>query len=144
MGKIKGKDMNEFINKLIAKLEQESKVVTTPIIEIECLKLSDAIDAVKSVAEECKLFGNSEQVDDGWIPCSERLPEKSGYYLMSVENYGSSDRDMITPIKEVWVRRFHKGIDGDKYQNIWQQMPYETFDVIAWQPLPAPYQKKGE
>jgi hypothetical protein len=33
-------------------------------------------DAEKKLAEEYKLFGNSEQVNNGWITCSERLPEE--------------------------------------------------------------------
>jgi hypothetical protein len=33
-------------------------------------------DAEKKLEEEYKLFGNSEQVNNGWIPCSERLPEE--------------------------------------------------------------------
>jgi hypothetical protein len=57
-----------------------------------------------------------------WIPCSERLPEESGCYLVSVKN----DHE----------RRYSKtswfGKDG------W----FARQDVIAWMPLPEEY--RGE
>ena len=62
-----------------------------------------------------------------WIPCKERLPEKDGKYLVTVDiKWTGTDLD-FRPI----VARFTNGV--------W--MTY-FFDVIAWMPLPAPY--KGE
>lgn len=58
-----------------------------------------------------------------WIPCSERLPEKVGDYLVTTYNgqiarYIYMDTDSS---KEYWVRC-----------------------VIAWMPLPNPYREDGE
>lgn len=63
-----------------------------------------------------------------WIPCSERLPEKTGYYLVQLSrklpNEDYADR----------VVALYNGEDKEF-------MTYERF-IIAWQPLPEPY--KGE
>jgi len=53
-----------------------------------------------------------------WIPCSERLPEVSGCYLVSVKN----DHE----------RRYSKTAWFEK--DTW----FARQDVIAWMPLPEP------
>lgn len=81
-------------------------------------------------------LGNDTNVGGKWIPCSERLPNSNGCYL-------------------VWRPRFFGGeigmpaicyFDG---QNTWHDAYGVNFarvlnesDVVAWQPLPEPY--KGE
>ena len=59
-----------------------------------------------------------------WIPCSERLPEKDGRYLVTCRNWGAWTVD--------W--------------NIWHNEPKQSWvyeqGVIAWMPLPEPYQEK--
>lgn len=156
--------MKEFIDKLIAKLEQESKVVTTPIIEIECLKLSDAIDAVKRVAEE---YGNQvissndleiiralpslyplqdfeeEAIQrvvgnnsDGWIPVSSGKLPKGG-------------DDVIVSYKDRYINHEDGTCDGfyDEVNQMWHLNDYEyceSAEVVAWRRRLAPYQQKGE
>ena len=67
-----------------------------------------------------------------WIPVTEKLPERYGAYLVTMEDmvdeWGDTDED-----DKVQVRWYHKGYgfdDGDEYA------------VLAWMPLPEPY--KGE
>lgn len=65
---------------------------------------------------------------DGWIPCSERLPEESGHYLVQLsrripyENF--ADRVVML-------------YDGEEKAFL----DYESL-IIAWQPLPEPYKPK--
>lgn len=65
---------------------------------------------------------------DGWIPCSERLPEESGHYLVQLsrkipyENF--ADRIVVL-------------YDGEEKAFL----DYESL-IIAWQPLPEPYKPK--
>ena len=56
-----------------------------------------------------------------WIPCSERLPEKSGSYLVTNNNWGE-------PVREV---------------NVWYMTDccWSRHHPIAWMPLPEPYQE---
>lgn len=76
-----------------------------------------AKEIVKEVAKEYM---------DGWIPCSERLPEKNIRVLTTHKNgivqiaYLSDSGNFI--IED----------DGDKY----------VIQVIAWQPLPEPFKER--
>ena len=57
-------------------------------------------------------------VEPQWIPCSERLPEKDGYYLTT------------TCYRQV-------------YCDFWNEDHFDrTEAVIAWMPLPEPYEVK--
>lgn len=64
-----------------------------------------------------------------WIPCSERLPEKTGYYLVQLSrklpNEDYSDRVVV----------LYNGEDKEF-------MAYERL-IVAWMPLPESYKKKG-
>ena len=62
----------------------------------------------------------SAQPEKRWIPCSERLPEKAGKYLVSVRN------------GNVYAGTF------DKYSGNFQCA------AIAWMPLPEPYKEAEE
>lgn len=69
----------------------------------------------------------------GWIPVSERLPEKDGYYFVTKRLIDGRIQTDIEPFwtgADWWKSEFHfAGID------LWE--------VLAWQPLPEPY-KAGE
>lgn len=57
-----------------------------------------------------------------WIPCSERLPDVGGYFL-------------ITTIDElVRLDYFRKSTLND----------FDNYSAIAWMPLPTPYQEEGD
>lgn len=92
-------------------------------------------DAEKKLAEE---YGTDINVgsNDGWIPCSERLPRKYGEYLYTDKNgevhegcYASANIGMI---------RGWSTCDADGFVRL------SDNDVIAWQPLPAPFEPKGD
>lgn len=74
----------------------------------------------------------AKEHNDGWIPCSERLPEKNGMYLVTQKRYSLDTRRMIE-------------IETDYVQFSCGEWCRARFlEVIAWQPLPTPYQPKGE
>lgn len=55
-----------------------------------------------------------------WIPVSERLPEKKGYFLTST-------------------------VFNDVYCDFWNGEEFERTEMIlAWMPLPEPYKKEGD
>ena len=62
---------------------------------------------------------------DKWIPCSERLPEESGNYIVCGK--------YVT-----WVANWF----CDTWWDIEKKCRWTN--VIAWQPLPKPYKPKGE
>ena len=117
--------MQQFIDKLISRLE-ELRTCSDYGTCNHCqyrwcsMELLDADDTIKIINEF------AEEYNNGWIPCSERLPE---------ENI-----EVCVTIKE---------IDGGIYtQTSWLQegqwvvkkTPLEP-KVVAWQPLPEAYHK---
>ncbi len=71
----------------------------------------------------------SAQPEQRWIPCSERLPEESGRYLISALD-GIRRRTTVTPYQPRY-----------KAWTMTGKMAY--WKVVAWMPLPEPY-KEGE
>ena len=67
----------------------------------------------------------SAQPEQRWIPCSERLPNNDGEYVLFCD------------------------IDGDEYVGWyngfnWWTICEDVKDVIAWQPLPEPYREDDD
>lgn len=73
-----------------------------------------------------------EEHNNGWIPCIERLPEDDSICIVTVE-YPNNE----TVVDYGWFDRI--GI-------CWYvgMQEFRTSNILAWQPLPAPYQPKGE
>lgn len=91
------------------------------LIEQSCCDLEYDCDNV-ALRKEVEALPTAQQ----WIPCSERLPDKNGYYLATCERFGrNAEKEVITDFVEL-------------YRGIW----IEPGDVIAWMPLPEPW--KGE
>ena len=92
---------------------------------------------VQEVAEEYK---------GGWIACSERLPEESGYYLVTYHDW--SDGNFLPKYDDTYVRRLHYQISdhfvGWNYpKNVDDRAENDCHkEVIAWQPLPKPYKER--
>ena len=61
----------------------------------------------------------------GWIPCTERMPEKEGFYLISVDSDYAGQPQYIVRI----------GHFNEKYG-----LFYDYGKLVeAWQPLPEPW-----
>ena len=77
-----------------------------------------------------------EENHNGWVPCSERLPEEAFGCLVTVMDCNPSTQTEFENILPYVV-----GYDG----NGWNDIDGETipFEVIAWMPQPEPY-KEGE
>ena len=116
------------------------------------LAFDDAIEIVKQEAEqyeecyndcgECEAYNKEkyhcpkfckvikktvkeiEENHNGWIPCSERLPKYGEVVMCSCTNSGIT----ISCIT-------HKGVKPSK------SVRFGQHSVIAWQPLPKPFQK---
>ena len=88
----------------------------------------------------------AEEYNDGWIPCSERLPEESGYYLVTYHDW--SDGNFLPKYDDTYVRRLHYQISdhfvGWKYpKNVDDRAENDCHkEVIAWQPLPEPFKER--
>lgn len=77
-----------------------------------------------------ELVESEAGADQGWIPCSERLPEDESYILVSFEN--STMPDIARYEEDDEGGTFYPGDDEESYPS------YGLF-VNAWMPLPEPY-----
>lgn len=94
-----------------------------------------------------KIVGNEEKNNDGWIPCSEKLPEDGDcrFYMCTVQNH-EDDPPMYCQYDEELGFGFYSDIydpntlgfiDTEFKTN--SELGYE--EVIAWMPLPEPYKE---
>ena len=84
---------------------------------------NEAIEIVKKEAE---------QYNNGWIPCSEKLPDVRQDVLVTVKYTG------FMGMHGYWIKTGHMEAENDWWGDC------AGGEVIAWQPLPQPYQPKGE
>ncbi len=73
--------------------------------------LNEAADTIETLS--AKLVANS-----GWIPCSERLSDNKGWYLV----YAKNQRPFVAYFK------------GKTFP-----LNNHYHEIVAWQPLPEPY-----
>lgn len=66
-----------------------------------------------------------------WIPCSERLPEKSEWHLAYTDN-GNFDVIYFSKKHQKW-NVFDESTEAN-----------HAIEVSAWMPLPEPYEKGGD
>ena len=75
---------------------------------------------------------NQQPPADQWIPCSERLPDKGGTYIVTQERYRLDDRLYKKPV--VVETTF---ADFNFMDDVWNRARH--LKVTAWMPLPEPY-----
>lgn len=130
--------MQEAFEKIIEKLEDG--VSFSKLNEMErrvggkqtkgfCIGVCFAKEIVNEVAEE---------YNNGWIPCSERLPNKEEFLKAYIRNkYGAEFIVMIEGANRPTT--LYLTSDG-----LWVDDCRNAHEVIAWKPLPEPYHPKGE
>lgn len=59
-----------------------------------------------------------EKYNNGWIPCSERLPDELGRYIVTLKDGRSLEAI---------------------YDNISKRFIMYEYEVVAWMPMPQPY-----
>lgn len=150
--------MKEAFEKIIERLEEEREWSSTHGKDVKFREgrlsgLRTGMRIVKEVAEECKSLtveqkSLTEKFNDGWIPCSVRLPDVDrGKYIVQTEN---GYIDVLCFAKDAYkVCKYdfgkYKGKNKSIFYDYEQEYGYcENDDVIAWMPLPALYQPKGE
>ncbi len=158
--------MKEFIEKLIGRLEEASNNVSDledyscdnwyggrvsgflNSIEIvnqlaeeykdniefsqKCVELAEKMNLCDLVAENVRLSHKirfleleTKKNNNGWIPCKNELPKETGYYIVTYKKNGNL-------LVGYWL---FNGIDFNQTEEV---------KVLYWQPLPAPYNPKGE
>ena len=109
---------------------------------LQLIRVCDLTAIINQVAEEYKrdLTKVNQEYNQGWIPCSERLPEeKEAIYVYE----GSIEPiELIVQIEGAEIPSVAFFVDGE-FKHPFESEGYGfAAEVIAWQPLPEPY--KGE
>ena len=86
--------------------------------------------------------------ENRWIPCSERLPEKYGWYQVTLKDgrvsrlyydykgdrWIDNVRKHMFELYDIYSKRTHKRITEEKEDVYWDDW------VLAWMPLPESYE----
>lgn len=110
--------MNDYISR------QGAMLRVAKVNPVRFKSLNDFHDACVDCLKELP----SEQPEQRWIPCSERLPEHGGRYLISVLD-GTNRRTTVAPY-----------LPRCKAWTMTGRMAY--WKVIAWMPLPKPWKEE--
>lgn len=106
------------------------------------------LDRIKWHVMECDKLGReleklkTAQPEQRWIPCSERIPEEYGEYLISWTT--SQSKRQFIEICECEVTSEYD-YEHERFECEWLLDDYITnypdVTVIAWMPLPEPYKE---
>ncbi len=122
--------MNEF-KKAIEILRYESLHLINPRYQKE-LEL-----AIQVLREENK----KNKYPNGWIPATERLPEKYGRVLATYVEYGVEKVGQVTFGD---IRQSCKPYELVSGFTLFSKYCEEEATIVAWQPLPKPYKAVKE
>ena len=94
-------------------------------------KFNNAIDKAEQIVQEvAEEFATDTNVGtNGWIPCSEKLPELRQNVLVTVKYTG------FMGMHGYWIKTGHMEAENDWWGDC------AGGEVIAWKPLPKPFQK---
>ena len=141
--------MQAVFEKIIEKLEEEKMFYFLTIANTGDEKLDYAYEKVGNALDKSIeiVKQEAEQYNNGWIPCSERLPEndKKKYIVQKTNGF----IDILGFTKDAYkLSRYdfteHKGKKKQLFYDYDSEYGYTEWECEAWQPLPQPYQQKGE
>ena len=87
----------------------------------------------------------SAQPEQRWISCSERVPEEYGEFLVTMTEKAKA-KDLGFDIDETYIRKMRYNSNGwqlPRHIPSWINEAVKD-EVLAWMPLPEPYQEEGE
>ena len=112
--------MGQEVERHLKSAEKEGNVMFAFSIKNQLAMLRNVLNCVKHQSKMEK-----------WILCSEKSPKNDGFYLATIDGEIAGEEKPFTGLAE-----FENG------QWIDDEEDYKC--ILAWQPLPEPYQPKGE
>ena len=119
-----------MINEQVKELRKAAKWFDAACFPEGSKLANEAADTIESLSFKLQAKNMELAAEDyggGWIACSEKLPDKNGYYIIQ------------TQTNNIKIARYHYNTTRE-YMAFWiDHMKVEN--VVAWQPLPEPYQQ---
>ena len=127
--------MQEVFEKIIEKLEelfQDLNVIEVlSYVDFDSTIQNSLDNFLKAITNEAIeiVKQEAEKYNNGWIPCSEKLPDVRQDVLVTVKYTG------FMGMHGYWIKTGHMEAENDWWGDC------AGGEVIAWQPLPKPFQK---
>ena len=105
---------------------------------IDCGHLRPPTELCFSELDVCNMIDKAPTIG-GWIPCSERLPEEEGEYLIWCVSYDVTTGNKVTNTYGISYY--------DTQFEAWTGVHVGGFlwnEVTAWMPLPKPYEEETD
>ena len=128
------------MNKVFEKIIEKQKELFQDLNVIEVLSHVDFDSTIQNSLENfLKAITNeaiqivkreAEQYNNGWIPCSEKLPDVRQDVLVTVKYTG------FMGMHGYWIKTGHMEAENDWWGDC------AGGEVIAWQPLPKPFKER--
>ena len=118
--------MNKAFEKILEKLEElQNNLLSQTEGDVDLqVGIINGVMYSKKIVQEV-----AEEYHGGWIACSEKLPELRKDVLVTVKYTG------FMGMHGYWIKTGHMEAENDWWGDC------AGGEVIAWQPLPKPFQK---
>lgn len=120
-----------MISDLVDKLRVESKSMGKYGTDYMATLLMQASDTIVMLSEKAR----ADRPNGKWIPCSERLPEKEGWYITTVEGEKTGRRRIENDLFAVDIALAHGHTPNKFCKDGYRQR------TVAWMPFPEPYRE---
>lgn len=115
-----------MISNLIDRLNMESKNHVQPYVRNLLKEAAMTIEELTAKLHASQMEKSSAYYNSGWIPCEERLPEKSDIYVCTIHRITDDN---------VWVQQLI--FEGNPKRWYWDENDFEVnekiFKILAWQ-----------
>ena len=140
-------DISDIVNELA---EEYKATFMEKLLEAKrnCGEDSDCSECIFGQVQDRCYFAELQIKggNNGWILCSERLPEEFEDIYIDGKLIDSDDRQSYKSVfgkteqKNCFYGYYHNG----KFFGYTEEGVFWRIDAIAWQPLPQPYKEEGE
>lgn len=120
-----------MISELVNKLKEESEWhdFTEPRLARLLKEAANTIEEHSAKLQRLNMERSTQFYNNGWILCSERLPEKAGFYVVTKRQKSGEIQVALGSYRPL----FNEWSGNGNFK-----------EVLAWIPLPEPYNPESE
>lgn len=121
--------------------EEQIQTLVEALTDKDAVSRKTVLSVVKSPRSQQQMINMIEGLPpvtpaNRWIPVSERLPEKSGMYIVTDKVFSLVDSEH--------TGRFKRMTEQVEFCNGKWQRATRFYEIVAWMPLPEPYKGESE